>query len=256
MNANRLGGAFPRQSQSLRGSGLGVGNQRIRKLTRTQRAIGLIAPVREAFGPGGKSHFAPPVKHPRPCQPEDRRRRVPPQYAAGDGAGHRFIVDRDIIEGAVRLHVNNLTTQPPHHKLQPFDLLAQTQGYHALGTGQQVLKDWVFTTLAVNNGWATTHRAVIIAILRALREAIQYGATHKADAIATLIQYTHAAPDIAEKTYDLDFVQWKAFRPDLAVTPAQLATIAKYQIQFGVITAAPSFADMYDGSYVTAALAR
>jgi NitT/TauT family transport system substrate-binding protein len=140
--------------------------------------------------------------------------------------------------------------------LQPFDLLAQSQGYHALGTGQQVLKDWVFTTLAVNEGWAAGHRTTIVAILRALREAIQYGATHKAEAIATLIQYTHAAPDIADKTYDLDFVQWKAFRADLAVTPSQLATIAKYQIQFGVITSAPAFADMYDGSYAAAALAR
>lgn len=139
--------------------------------------------------------------------------------------------------------------------LQPFDLLAQAQGYHALGSGQQVLKDWVFTTIAVNNGWAANNRAAIVATLRALREGIQYGATHKAQAIATLISYTHATPDIAEKTYDLDFGQWKAFRPDLIVTPAQLATIAKYQIQFGVITAEPAFADLYDGSYAAAARA-
>lgn len=140
--------------------------------------------------------------------------------------------------------------------LQPFDLMAQSQGYHALGTGQQVLKDWVFTTLAVNTDWAAKNRPAIVAMLRALREAIQYGASHKAQAIATLISYTHAAPDIAEKTYDLDFNQWKAFRPDLSVTPEQLATIAKYQIQFGVLTSAPPFADLYDGSYVTAALSR
>jgi ABC-type nitrate/sulfonate/bicarbonate transport system substrate-binding protein len=139
--------------------------------------------------------------------------------------------------------------------LQPFDLLAQAQGYHALGSGQQVLKDWVFTTIAVNNDWAANNRAAIVATLRALREGIQYGASHKAQAIATLISYTHATPDIAEKTYDLDFVQWKAFRPDLSVTPAQLATIAKYQIQFGVLTSAPAFADLYDGSYAAAARA-
>ena len=137
--------------------------------------------------------------------------------------------------------------------LQPFDLLAQTQGFHALGTGQQVLKDWVFTTIAVNDGWAAGNRAAIVATLRALREAIEYGSAHKAQAIATLISYTHATPEIAAKTYDLDFGQWKAFRADLSVTPAQLATIAKYQIQFGVITAAPAFADMYDGSYAAAA---
>ena len=137
--------------------------------------------------------------------------------------------------------------------LQPFDLLAQSQGYHALGSGQQVLKDWVFTTLAVNDGWAAGHRTAIVAILRALNEAITFGATHKAEAIATLISYTHATPEIATKTHDLDFGQWKAFRPDLSVTPEQLATIAKYQIQFGVITSIPAFSDMYDGSYAARA---
>jgi NitT/TauT family transport system substrate-binding protein len=137
--------------------------------------------------------------------------------------------------------------------LQPFDLLAQAQGYLALGTGQQVLKDWVFTTIAVNDGWAADHRTAIVAILRALREAVQFGATHKAEAIAALISYTHTTPEIAAKTYELDFNQWKAFRADLGVTPEQLATIAKYQIQFGVLTAAPAFADMYDGSYAAAA---
>jgi NitT/TauT family transport system substrate-binding protein len=137
--------------------------------------------------------------------------------------------------------------------LQPFDLLAQAQGYHALGSGQEVLKDWVFTTIAVNEGWAVDNRTTIVATLRALREGIQYGATHKAQAIATLISYTHTTPDIAEKTYDLDFGQWKAFRPDLSVAPQQLATIAKYQIQFGVLTSAPTFNDLYDGSYAAAA---
>src|ERR1019366_2557867 len=97
--------------------------------------------------------------------------------------------------------------------------------------------------------------AAIVAILRALREGIQFGATHNAEAIATLISYTHTTPDIASKSYDLDFVQWRAFRPDLSVTPEQLATIAKYQIQFGVLTSAPAFADMYDGSYAATARA-
>ena len=86
-------------------------------------------------------------------------------------------------------------------------LLAQTQGFHALGTGQQVLKDWVFTTIAVNDGWAADHRTAIVAILRALREAVQFGATHKAEAIAALISYTHTTPEIAAKTYELDFNQ-------------------------------------------------
>ena len=139
--------------------------------------------------------------------------------------------------------------------LQPFDLLADSQGYHALGSGQQVLKDWVFTTLAVNDGWAAEHRSAIVAVLRALSDAIQFGISHKAQAIATLISYTHTTPEIAAKTYDLDFGQWHAFRTDLSVTAEQLATNAKYQIQFGVLTSEPAFADLYDGSYAAAARA-
>jgi len=137
--------------------------------------------------------------------------------------------------------------------LQPFDLLAESQGYHVLGTGHDTLKNWLFTTLAVNNAWAATNRTAVVGMIRALREGVQYGATHKQDAITTLITYTKTTPEIAEKTYDLYFNQWKVFREDLPVTAAQLDDIAKQQIAFGVITAAPTFAQLYDGSYQAAA---
>lgn len=136
--------------------------------------------------------------------------------------------------------------------LQPFDLLAETKGYHVLSTGEQLLKNWLFTTVAVNVGWAATNRPAVAATLRALHEATLYGYAHKQDAIATLISYTHTTPEIAEKAYDLDFNQWKAFREDTRVTAAQLDQIAKQQIQFGVITAEPAFDAMYDGSYAQA----
>lgn len=139
--------------------------------------------------------------------------------------------------------------------LQPFDLLAESKGYHALNTGPQVLKNWLFTTIAVNDGWAASNRPAVIATLRALREATQYGYTHKQEALAILISYTHTTPEIAEKAYDLDFTQWKAFRDDLSVTPAQLDQVAKQQIQFGVITSEPAFTAMYDGSYAQAVVA-
>lgn len=136
--------------------------------------------------------------------------------------------------------------------LQPFDLLAESQGYHALATGQQVLSNWLFATIAVNESWAAQNRPAVLAVLRALRDGVRYGATHKADAVAILISYTHADPAIASKSYDLDFAQWKAFRTDFAVTPSQIDAIARQQIAFGVITEEPPFADIYDGSFVQA----
>jgi NitT/TauT family transport system substrate-binding protein len=137
--------------------------------------------------------------------------------------------------------------------LSPFDFLAESQGFHTLQSGQQVLKNWLFTTLAVNEGWASGNRPAVIAMLRALREGAQYGASHKPQAIAALIAYTKTTPEIADKTYERDYVQWKVFRDDLAVTPAQLDEIAKQQTAFGVIASEPPFTTMVDTSYAAAA---
>jgi NitT/TauT family transport system substrate-binding protein len=137
--------------------------------------------------------------------------------------------------------------------LQPFDLLAESQGYHILGnSGHDTLKNWLFTTLAVNTAWASANKPAVVAMIKALREGVQYGATHKAEAIKSLIAYTKTTPEIAEKTYNLYFGQWKVF-DDPAVTATQLDDIAKAQIAFGVITKAPTFAELYDGSYAAAA---
>lgn len=61
-----------------------------------------------------------------------------------------------------------------------------------LGSGQEVLKDWVFTTMAVNNGRARDHRAAIVATLRALREG-QLGVLIAAPAFADLYDGSDAA---------------------------------------------------------------
>ena len=137
--------------------------------------------------------------------------------------------------------------------LQPFDLLAESQGYHVLeSSGHDTLKNWLFTTLAVNTSWAAANKPAVTAMIKALREGVQYGAAHKADAIKTLIAYTKTTPEIAEKTYNLYFGQWKVF-DDPAVTAAQLDDIAKQQMAFGVITKEPTFAELYDGQYAAAA---
>jgi ABC-type nitrate/sulfonate/bicarbonate transport system substrate-binding protein len=132
---------------------------------------------------------------------------------------------------------------------QPFDLVAESKGYTILGTASDTIKDWAFTCVAVNNGWAAKNRPLVLKFMRALRKAIQYGYTHKAEAVAALVAQTHAEPAVASKAYDIDFTKWKAFDPNLKVSATALNSIGKYQISFGIIPSMPPMSDLYDSSY-------
>jgi NitT/TauT family transport system substrate-binding protein len=132
---------------------------------------------------------------------------------------------------------------------QPYDLLAESKGNVILGTASDTIKDWAFTCVAVNNGWAAKNRPLVVKFMRAMRKGIQYGYTHKAEAVAALVAQTHADPAIAAKAYDIDFTKWKAFDPNLKLSATAMQSIGKYQIGFGIIPSMPPMSDLYDPSY-------
>jgi len=132
---------------------------------------------------------------------------------------------------------------------QPFDLVAESKGYTILGTASDTIKDWAFTCVAVNNGWAAKNRPLVLKFMRAIRKAIQYGYAHKAEAVAALVAQTHVEPAVASKAYDLDFTKWKAFDQNLKISATALNSIGKYQISFGIIPSMPPISDLYDPSY-------
>ena len=132
---------------------------------------------------------------------------------------------------------------------QPFDLIAESKGDMILGTASDTIKDWAFTCIAVNNAWAKQNRPLVLKFMRALRKGIEYGYAHKDAAVAALVAQTHADPAIAAKAWDIDFGKWKAFDPNLRLSPTAIQTVGKYQIGFGIIPSMPAMSDLYDPSF-------
>jgi ABC-type nitrate/sulfonate/bicarbonate transport system substrate-binding protein len=137
---------------------------------------------------------------------------------------------------------------------QPFDFLAVSQGMHVMADSSEVMgKDWVFSSMLINNTWGNANRATVVHFLRAYRRAIQFGYAHRDESIAILMPATHSDRDTAEKTYDLTFTKWKAFDPKLHMDPNALLTVGRALVDFGNITKVPAIGEMYDGSYAAAA---
>jgi NitT/TauT family transport system substrate-binding protein len=137
---------------------------------------------------------------------------------------------------------------------QPFDLLAESKGDTILATASDTIKDWVFTCVVTNNDWAAKNRPLVAKFLRALRKGIQYGYAHKDAAVAALVTQTHIDAPIAARAWDIDFGKWKAFDPNLKLSPSAVQTVGKYQVQFGIIPALPPMKDLYDPSFAAEAL--
>lgn len=137
---------------------------------------------------------------------------------------------------------------------QPFDILAESKGMRSLESAYDVLPDWSFTTIAVNTKWAAANRPTVVKVLRAMRKAIEWGYTHREQAVADLIEWTHVDRTVAEKSYDADWVRWKAWDPKMQLSPSGLRNVAQAQVQFGALTAVPALQTVYDPSFVAEAL--
>jgi NitT/TauT family transport system substrate-binding protein len=138
---------------------------------------------------------------------------------------------------------------------QPFDLEAEANGMHPLASSYDTMKDWVFKTVTVNRAWADANRPTVVKVLRALRTAIRFGYAQRDATVNVLVDATHAKPDIAQRTYEVDFGTWHAFEPALRMNETGLLNVARAQVAFGALTAMPKIGDLYDGSF-SAALGR
>jgi ABC-type nitrate/sulfonate/bicarbonate transport system substrate-binding protein len=136
---------------------------------------------------------------------------------------------------------------------QPFDLIAEAAGMKILATAHDAMKDWTFSSIAVNQTWAAANRPTVVKVLRALRKAIRYGYTHEDQSIALLVALTHADPDIVRRAYELDFTRWHAFDDGFHLSDVSLRYIEKLQAQLGSVTSAPSLSEVYDPSYAAEA---
>jgi ABC-type nitrate/sulfonate/bicarbonate transport system substrate-binding protein len=127
---------------------------------------------------------------------------------------------------------------------QPFDILAQQNGYHALASGSDLIKPWADTCFAVNTKWAANpaNRATIVHFVRALRKAVRFGYNDPSGAIAALIRATNVSPEVARRAYAVDFREKHVFdindRLDL---PGDLAAMG---------ATVGAIADVFDPTYL------
>lgn len=137
---------------------------------------------------------------------------------------------------------------------QPYDLQALSQGMHALAEAADTAKGWLMTAIAVQPAWAAKNRATVVKVLRATRRAIRFGYAQRDATVAILVSGTHVDPAIAQRAYDINFKQRRAFDPDLKMNPNAFEIIGKAMIEFGVIPSIPNRSELYDPSFLAEAV--
>jgi ABC-type nitrate/sulfonate/bicarbonate transport system substrate-binding protein len=134
---------------------------------------------------------------------------------------------------------------------QPFDILAQEHGYHALAVASDTIKLWADTCFAVNAKWAPANRATIVHFIRALKKAVRYGYANQDGAVAALIRATNIAEGTARKAYDVDFTHKHVFViNDRSSLAADLKTMGATIVDAGAAAAMPPIDDVFDASYL------
>ncbi|HXF34595.1 MAG TPA: ABC transporter substrate-binding protein [Candidatus Acidoferrales bacterium] len=136
---------------------------------------------------------------------------------------------------------------------QPYDLLAEAQGMHALAQASGSIKSWLFAGLGVNPAWGAAHRLQVVKFLRALRRATEYGYSHPQEAIAIIENVTHVDAGIAQRAYALDFTQWHAFSRTMQIDPKNVQAVMDAVVEIGTIPAPLPIADILDSSYAVEA---
>jgi ABC-type nitrate/sulfonate/bicarbonate transport system substrate-binding protein len=132
---------------------------------------------------------------------------------------------------------------------QPFDFRAESQGMRILARSSTYMKDWMYKSVVVNTAWAAAHRADVVRFVAALRKAVAYGYAHPQEAVNILVTATKVDNDSAQKAYQLDFTQSKAFSTTGMVPRKGLQAVIDGMIQIGSISSAPPIADVLDDSY-------
>jgi NitT/TauT family transport system substrate-binding protein len=136
---------------------------------------------------------------------------------------------------------------------QPFDILAESKGAHLLSAAHDYIKAWLFEGFIVNTNWLPGNRQTAVHFLRAIRKAIQFGYSHPDDAVAILTEATHITPEVAKKTYDLNWRQWHAFDPNLRFNLDGMRAVAQGAVGSGILTSVPDLSTFYDNSVIAEA---
>ena len=135
---------------------------------------------------------------------------------------------------------------------QPFDLLAERQGFKSVATQKDYTPDAPFTAYAANMDWAAKNKNAVAGFVRATMDAAAwlYDLKNRDAAIQTLVK-VGAKPEDAQATYDLYTGSLKPFRTDGVMTDAAVTYMLKALVAWDEMKEPlPPTSKYYDDTYL------
>ncbi len=137
--------------------------------------------------------------------------------------------------------------------MQPYPLSyeAVTQGFSNLGAVADIIPDYQFTAVMVDDGWGQAHRAAVAGFLRALQQGTQFMFAHPDDAAEIGAAELRTSLAFARRAID-DTARMDILSKDLSVSDASLRRVFENVKAAGLIgpEAAYDRARFVDPSYL------
>jgi ABC-type nitrate/sulfonate/bicarbonate transport system substrate-binding protein len=138
--------------------------------------------------------------------------------------------------------------------MQPYPLSyeADAQGFSNLGPVADIVPDYQFSAVIVDEDWARANRSVVAAYLRALREGTAYMFAHPDEAAAIGAVELRTTPALARRAID-DTARMDIMPKDLSLTDASLRRVFDNVKAAGLVGPQTSYdrAKFVDESYLT-----
>ncbi len=138
----------------------------------------------------------------------------------------------------------------------PASFRAGQQGYTFLGDIGDLLKDFPFTVMAVNDGFAAKNRAAVEAYVRTYSRAVAwlYDPKNKDKAVEILATATKQGVRDSADTYDYFFTKLHAFSREGLISDAAYKKMTGALVEFGELKQpVPPLGKFFDASFVKAA---
>jgi len=144
---------------------------------------------------------------------------------------------------------------------QPYDFVAQKEGYPLLLDSYDVIKDLVFSSFTVSRPWLANegNRGRLVRWLGAAYRGAQAvcDPAQKDDMIRILADKTRLSEEDARLSYDLIITDTHSMKCDLRVTTQEFQRVLDYIVEMGDMTPPlPDLQRIVDTSYLEQAIAR
>jgi ABC-type nitrate/sulfonate/bicarbonate transport system substrate-binding protein len=120
--------------------------------------------------------------------------------------------------------------------ITPFEILAESMGFHRLGNAVDVLGRYQGLVGAARRGWAREHAKELVGYIRAYRAGLAwlYDPANKSDALGLLTKNVRGmTPELAAKTYDVLLAPTGGFDRAAAFDVEGARTVLRLRSEYG-----------------------